>query len=200
MVEIKNKTLSGKTAANIFIVITFFILTGINAYSQLLAGDAPPIRERLFFGGEFGLQFGYETNIEVAPVVGLWVLPRLAIAAGPEYTYYARRNIGSTSIYGGRFYTQFVVVQDLNNIIPAGIHMGLFIHAEDEFQSLESETPFWKNTAVNTERFNVNTFLVGGGISQQMGKRAALNFIFLWALDDEYDLYSNPEIRISFVF
>lgn len=200
MVEINYKSLNRRLASTILLTSFLFIQTGITAFSQRLAGDTPPLRERLFFGGEFGLQFGTITNIEIAPVVGLWVLPRLAVAAGPEYTYYATKHIGSTSIYGGRFYTQFVLVQDLNNIIPAGIHLGLFLHAEDEFQSLESETPFWVNNSVDTERFNVNTFLVGGGISQQMGKRAALNLIFLWALDDKYGLYSNPEIRISFVF
>jgi hypothetical protein len=169
-------------------------------YSQKVKGDAPPLRERIFFGGDFGLQFGTITNIDIAPIVGLWVLPRVAVAAGPEYTYYAIKNIGSTSIYGGRVYTQLVLIQDINNIIPAGIHLGLFLHAEDEIQSLESDTPFWVNTGVDSERFNVNALLVGGGISQPMGRRGALNIIALWALNDPYGLYSSPEIRISFTF
>jgi hypothetical protein len=53
---------------------------------------------------------------------------------------------------------------------------------------------------VTTSRFSVNTGLIGAGISQPMGRRAALNIIALWALDDPYGIYSNPEIRISFIF
>jgi len=33
-----------------------------------------------------------------------------------------------------------------------------------------------------------------------MGRRGALNIIALWALNDPYDLYSSPEIRVSFTF
>lgn len=189
-----------KIAITAFLTIFILIISGIEAYSQQRKNDTPPIRERIFFGGDFGLQFGTITNIEVSPVIGLWVLPRIAIAAGPEYKYYAERHIGSTSIFGGRAYTQLVMIQDINNIIPAGIHLGLFLHAEDEFQSLESDTPFWTNNMVETKRFNVNSFLVGGGISQPMGRRGSLNIIALWALNDNYGIYSSPEIRISFTF
>ena len=187
-------------------IISAIVLTSLLLFlpakvnSQKVNRETPPLRERIFFGGDFGLQFGTYTNIEVAPIIGLWVLPRVAVAAGPKYTYYATRNIGSTSIFGGRVYTQFVLIQDINNIIPAGIHLGLFVHGEGEIQSLESETPFWVNTQVDSERFTANALLVGGGISQPMGRRGALNIIALWALNDPYDLYSSPEIRISFTF
>jgi hypothetical protein len=198
---VKFKYLSDTRNIIIAAVLTLLLLNyPATGYSQKVKGDAPPLRERIFFGGDFGLQFGTITNIDIAPIVGIWVLPRVAVAAGPEYTYYAMKNVGSTSIFGGRVYTQLVLIQDINNIIPAGIHLGLFIHAEDEIQSLESDTPFWVNTKVDSERFNVNALLVGGGISQPMGRRGALNIIALWALDDPYELYSSPEIRISFTF
>ena len=189
-----------KVAIMTFLTYLIFISSEQYIFSQRISNDRPPLRERIFFGGDFGLQFGTITNIEVAPIVGLWVLPRVAIAAGPEYKYYAEKHIGSTSIFGGRAYTQLVLIQDVNNIIPAGIHLGLFFHAEDELQSLESDTPFWTNSQVETERFNINAFLIGGGISQPMGRRSALNIIALWALNDSYGIYSSPEIRISFTF
>ena len=185
-------------------LITVTVLSSLLLYSpealhsQKVNRDTPPLRERIFFGGDFGLQFGTYTDIEIAPVVGLWVLPRVAFAAGPEYRYYAIKNYGSTSIFGGRVYSQLVLIQDINNIIPAGIHLGLFVHAEDEIQSFESD--FWDNTQAGSERFNVNALLVGGGISQPMGRRRSLNIIALWALDDPYGIYNSPEIRISFTF
>jgi len=168
--------------------------------SQETKRETPPLRERLFFGGSLGLQFGTITDIEISPIVGLWVLPRVAIAAGPNYRFYKSKlsNVW-TDIYGGRFYTELVVIQDINSIIPVGIHTGIFLHIEDELLSLQSS--FWKNPPYASNRFWVNTILAGAGISQQMGRRSALNIMVLWALNESlYSLYSNPEIRFSFTF
>ncbi len=79
-----------------------------------------------------------------------------------------------------------------------GSNTGIFLHIEDEILSLESS--FWKDPLANG-RFYLNTILAGAGISQQIGRRASLNFIVLWALNDsQYSVYSNPEIRVSFIF
>ncbi len=183
-----------RKAILLFILLPAFCLSSAQNTRQ----EVPPLRERMFFGGSFGLQFGTLTNIKVAPVVGLWVLPRLAVAAGPDYTYYKYYD-DETSMYGGKFYTQFVLVQDLNNIIPVGLHTGIFLHLEDEFLNLESA--YWKYPPYPSERFNVNTVLFGGGISQQLGRRSSMNIIVLWALQDSgYAIYDNPEFRISFNF
>lgn len=160
--------------------------------------EAPPLRDRLFYGGSFGLQFGTFTDIEVSPIIGIWVLPRIGVAVGPNFRYY-KDPVDHTTIYGGRTYIQYIVLQDLNNIIPLGIHAGLFLHGEDEVLSLESA--FFKSTPYTSSRFLINTFLAGGGIRQQMGKRSSLNVMFLWALNDSgYGIYGNPDIRISIIF
>lgn len=160
--------------------------------------EAPPLRDRFFFGGSFGLQLGTFTNIEASPIVGFWVLPRLAVAVGPDYSFYKDPG-DKTSIYGGRGYTEIVVVKDFNSIIPLGINLGLFLHLEDEFLSLESE--FWKLPPYESNRFTVNTFLAGGGISQPVGLRGSINMMVLWALNESvYDIYGNPEFRVSFTF
>jgi len=158
----------------------------------------PPFRERLFFGGNFGLQFGTITDIQVSPVVGLWVLPRLAVAVGPDYRFYKYR-YDRTSIYGGKCYMQFVIIKDINTFLPIGANTGIFLHIEDELLSLKST--FWKNPPVFSDRFYINTVLAGGGISQQIGRRSSLNIMALWPLSDSgYGVYSNPEIRVSFNF
>jgi hypothetical protein len=181
---------------SILIILILFISLSV-ASGQRTKQQAPPLRERLFFGGSLGLQIGTVTNIEVAPVIGLWVLPRVAIAAGPEYMYY-QDPYYSTSIFGGKAYTELVLLQDLNSVIPVGIHMGIFLHGEFESLSLESEV--W-NTAYSSGRFMLNTALAGGGISQQLGPRSSLNFLVLWVLSgSDYGFYSNPELRISFSF
>jgi hypothetical protein len=182
----------------IVIVTGCLLFAAVNIVSgQQVREQKPPLRERMFFGGSLGLQFGTYTSIQVTPMAGLWVRPRLAVALGPNYRYY-KDPYYSTSIYGLNSYIQFVPLKDLNNLIPAGIHMGIFLHLEDELMSLESAV--WDQTNPNT-RFTINTVLAGFGISQQMGQRSSINLMFLWALNNSvYGLYSNPEIRVSFNF
>lgn len=160
--------------------------------------QTPPLGERLFYGGSFSLQLGTITNIELSPVIGLWVLPRIAVAAGPSYQFYKLYD-ERTDIIGGRSYVQVVFLRDIDKFIPLGIHTSIFFHIEDEMLALRSD--FWKNITIPPKRFTINTVLAGGGISQQMGRRSSMNIMVLWALTDPgYNIYSNPEIRIGFVF
>lgn len=186
-------------AASLMVLLLF--ISQSEAYAQEQnkpAEEKPPLKERLFFGGNFGLQFGTITDIQFSPVVGMWVLPRLAVAAGPNFRFY-KSPFDKTVIWGGKAYTEFIVVQDLNNVIPLGLHAGLFLHLEDEVLSLESS--FFRTPPYESKRFVQNTILAGGGISQQIGRRSSINLTLLWALSDsEYGIYGNPEIRVSFNF
>lgn len=160
--------------------------------------EPPPLKERIFFGGNFGLQFGTITDIQFSPVVGIWLLPRASIAAGPNFRYF-KNPYERTTIFGGKVYGEFIFLQDLDNILPLGLHFGMFFHIEDELLSLESS--FFQKPPYSSERFMINTVLAGGGVRQQIGRRASLNFTFLWALNDHgYGIYGNPEIRVSFMF
>jgi len=185
-----NKKITFLTICLLF--VSFSVISG-----QKSREETPPLRERMFFGGSLGLQFGTYTNIHITPIVGLWVRPRIAIAAGPNFTYY-KDPYYETTMYGGNAYVQFVPLKDINKIIPIGIHMAIFLHLEDELLSLESAVWDPQNPS---DRFTVNTLLGGFGISQQLGRRSALNLMFLWTLTNSgYALYNNPEIRISFSF
>ena len=188
----------GKHGIMIFIVLISILLSILPTSAQQEQSNIPALKDRLFYGGSMGLQFGGITDIQLSPVIGLWVLPRLSIAVGPDYRFYKDSN-GRTDIYGGNAYTQIVVIQDLNNLIHIGMHYSIFLQAEDELLSLESL--YWKMHPVNSERFFINTPLAGAGLSQPVGKRAAINIAVLWTLETpKYEIYSNPEIRISFTF
>jgi hypothetical protein len=182
----------------IFIFLVFLLVLPFRLASQNISKETPPLRERLFFGGSLGLQIGGVTDIQLSPVVGIWVLPRLSLAVGPSYRYY-KDYYGRTDIIGGDVYTQIVLIQDFNNVIPIGMHMGVFVQLQDELLSLESL--YWKQGPVSSDRFYMNTPLAGAGLSQQLGRRVALNMAFLWTLSTPaYDIYSTPEIRVSVVF
>ncbi|MDX9725566.1 MAG: hypothetical protein RBT38_04190 [Bacteroidales bacterium] len=186
-------------AASLIVLLLFVSQSEVYSQEQNKPPEEKPtLRERLFFGGNFGLQFGTLTDIQFSPVIGMWVLPRLALAAGPNFRYF-KDPFDKTIIWGGKVYSEFIVVQDFNNIIPIGLHAGLFLHLEDEVLSLESS--FFKTSPYESERFVQNTILAGGGMSQQIGRRSSINLTFLWALtDSDYGIYGNPEIRVSFNF
>jgi hypothetical protein len=162
-------------------------------FGQKARSEAPPLRERLFYGGSLGLQFGTYTDIDVSPVIGLWVLPRLNVAAGPKYRY-QKYYEEKANMYGGRVYSEFFFIRDINNMIPLGVHLGFFLHAEYEFFKIDI------NEGVGWESHFINAPLAGVGISQPLGMRSSMNLMLLWALEDYYDFYSDPEIRISIIF
>ena len=188
----------GTTALRRLQIYTALVLIGLCTSYSAVSGqnsrdEKPPVKERLFYGGSLGLQFGTYTDIDISPVLGLWLLPRLNIAAGPKYRYlkyYEER----ASIFGARAYSQFFFIKDINNIIPINVHLGLFLHVEDEFFKVNY------TDGIDTEEFYINAPLVGAGISEPLGRRSSLNLMVLWALEDDYDFYSDPEIRISIIF
>ena len=64
-------------STGVIVVVLLILLAGMpDAYGQRSRDEAPPLKERIFFAGNMGLQFGTYTNIQLAPAVGMWVLPR----------------------------------------------------------------------------------------------------------------------------
>jgi hypothetical protein len=206
---LKNKT-TAKTYSRIIILSTLLFAVSYTTlfaqsnkedqfpYDQKSEDETPSFKERLFYGGNVGLTFGTLTDIQLAPVVGYWVLPRLALAIGPTYTFY-KTQLDRTSIYGGKTYAQITLIHDLSSFIPLASHTGIFVHIEDELLSLKAS--FWKYPLNPRGRFYVNTVLLGGGISQQIGRRSSMDFMVLWPLNEsDYNIYSKPEIRVAFIF
>jgi hypothetical protein len=179
--------------------IILILISSLQLMAQKVREEAPPLKERLFYGGNFGLQFGTITDIQVSPVIGLWVLPRINVAIGPDYRFFNYRG-DKTHIYGGKVYTELVVLRNINSVIPIGTNTNIVVHVEDELLSLESA--YFRYYAPVPKRFYQNTVLAGGGLSQQVGRRSSINIMGLWVLNeaDLYGLYGNPEIRFSFIF
>lgn len=193
---ISNESRLRKKHIGFFCIILFFFST--NGTGQTIVEEKPPVKERIFFGGNFALQLGTFTDIEVLPVVGFWVFPRIAIAAGPGFRYYSYRS-EHTNILSGRSYIQLVLLRDIDKLVPLGVHTSIIAQLEDEVLSLDSR--YWHNISYEPKRFFVNTVLAGPGVSQQLGKRSSLNIMFLWTLNDTgYQIYSSPEIRLGLVF
>lgn len=156
-------------------------------------------RERLFFGGHFGLTIGTITNIELSPIVGYRFTPRLSLALGPKYQYYKEGIFINTHIYGGRAFARYMLVKDFNKLVPINLNAGVFFQTEYEGLSLEKK--YFGSIVSDDGRFLLNSVLVGGGVSQPVGDRGALNITVLWNVNGTNNTpYTNPVIRIGFNF
>lgn len=167
--------------------------------------EKPSLRDRIFFGGNFGLQFGTVTNIEISPLAGIYLTPRLAVGPGIRYEYFRSNYPGyvpyDTHIYGGTVFARYMVIRDMSNAVGIGLNFGLFGHAEYEMLSLESR--YFKIGAPPDAvgRFNLHSILVGGGIYQPIGRRGGFLIMVLWNLNETANSpYSNPIFRIGFNF
>lgn len=167
--------------------------------------EKPPLRDRIFFGGNFGLQFGTVTNIEISPLAGIYLTPRLAVGPGIKYEYFKSDYPGfvpyETHIYGGTAFARYMAIKDLSEAIGLGLNFGIFGHVEYEILSLESKY-FEIGAPPDAEgRFFLNSILIGGGVFQPIGRRGGFLFMVLWNLNETASSpYSNPIFRIGFNF
>ncbi|MCB9032329.1 MAG: hypothetical protein H6553_00670 [Chitinophagales bacterium] len=105
----------------------------------------------LYIGGEFSLQFGNYTSINLAPTLSYFFIPnRLQFGVGPILLFQSiRLNNGSrlkTTAYGGQLFLRGYVWN------------GLFLQARYDMVNKESYYKY-------PERINVSHLLIGGGYS-----------------------------------
>jgi len=167
------------------------------------------VRDRLFFGGSLGLMIGTYTDIEISPHVGYYITSRWAAGVGVIYEYYNYRDhfwdpyTGlterfETHIWGGRLFTNYVIVNNINDWIPIGLNFRIFAHIE--YEALSYEKRFYKYNATGREL--QHSVLVGGGLRFPTGKRSSMNLTILWNLNSHLnDVYGGgPVIRMGFNF
>ncbi len=150
--------------------------------------------DKVYFGGNFGLQFGNQTLVDVNPLVGYRLTEKISVGFSATYIYYHIKdsyyNIDySTDIYGGSIFSRYYFLENI------------FAHVEGEVLNLKVPVPnFFLNRYVY-ERQNVFGFYVGGGYRQELGERSSLNIMLLYNLnEDRNSPYQNPIIRVGFGF
>ncbi len=144
--------------------------------------------DKVFFGGNLGLQFGTITQIIVAPTVGYHFTDRFSAGIGGTYQYYSdsRYNF-NTSVYGGSIFGRFILIKDL------------FLYSEVEALNID-DMEIYQNT-LEMKRIWVTSVLVGGGYRQRIGERAAINLMLLWNINEtSKSPYTNPIVRVGFEF
>lgn len=139
--------------------------------------------DRIYMGGNLGAQFGSPTVIDVSPAAGYKINEHWLAGVGLTYLYYSysdRYTQFSTSFYGGRAFTRYLI---LDNI---------FLHGEYEALSVERFDFIGK-------RILLGSWLAGGGYRQELGDGAFGSITILYNFNQSaYSPYINPIIRVGF--
>ncbi len=167
---------------NGFIFLILLTVTGVVTAQR----DSEPLtlRERFYFGGNFGLQFGSITRVEISPLVGYRITPRLSSGIGITYIYHKEKTFITdfeTSIYGGRVFSRFDLIKDFNKFIPLGFNGGLF--AQVEYEPLNIESRIFHPFGLEAERYWYHGVFAGGGLNLPLGGRTSVNFMVLYDLN-----------------
>ncbi|REJ81189.1 MAG: hypothetical protein DWQ44_11850 [Bacteroidetes bacterium] len=167
------------------LLIFIFSILSLNALPQT-ESPSGGFRNRIFTGGNIGLQFGNQTIIEVAPIVGYRITEKLSAGLGAKYLYYRYKDAFinySTDIYGGSVFTRYLITENL------------FAHLEYEILNLE----IYDDLLRTFRRDNITSVFAGGGYRQMLGTRSSINIMLLYNLNESrHSPYQNPIIRIGF--
>ncbi len=134
-------------------------------------------QDKFYTGGGLGLQFGTITMINISPILGYRLTPKVNVGVGVSYTYYRDNFVNyETNIIGYSAFTQYRIYQ------------GLFFHGE--FNRINYSLPPFG------EKIGVNAFLVGGGYIIPTGGNSRFMLMGLWnVLPNTLYPYQNPIIR-----
>ena len=165
-------------------------VAGIQAQAQRdIYSDSTSLKDRLYYGGNFGMQFGTVTLVDFSPLVGVMITPRYSAGVGLTYQYFNDKRYygGQTSSYGGRLFNRF-------NVLP-----NVFLHGEYESINFDN----YNLVSDRFERIWSNALFLGGGYFAPFGGgRGGANFTFLYNVlhDNKRSPYSEPYvIRVGFV-
>jgi hypothetical protein len=176
-------------------IISILSVTCLKAQVPLVdkteSKKAPPkekFSDRMFFGGFIGLQFGTYTYIELSPIVGYEITPRLLGGIGLKYQYLEYNDdysSYSSNTYGGGPFARFTVFN------------GLFLHADYEILSLEVPNLYY----TGYYRETIYSLFLGAGYRQMLGSRSSMDFLIKYNVTEStYSPYQNPMIQIGFGF
>lgn len=152
------------------------------------APKAPPsMKDKFFFGGGVGATFGAVDYVEIAPMIGMRVAPRVDLGLQPFYRW---TNDGryapsvETTDYGARFFTRVRIVSSF------------FAEADYQFTSYE-----YLNGFGGTTRQSNNAFLAGAGYAIPVGGNVGLFFSALYDFSyNSADVYYPYDSAIQYQF
>jgi hypothetical protein len=177
-----------KSKNALFFLLAFLLMQSAAFAQREIYSDSTSFKDRLYFGGNFGMQFGTVTLIDFSPLAGVMITPKLSGGLGITYQYYKDNRFfgANSSSYGGRLFGRY-------NIFPT-----IFLHAEYESINFDNYNFFTERY----ERIWSPGLFLGAGYFAPFGSRGGANFTFLYNVlyDNLRSPYSEPYvIRVGFV-
>jgi len=142
-----------------------------------------PLKDRIWFGGGVGLNFGTVTAIQVAPMVGYFLdqKKKVSTGVGVTYTYYRDNRYAppyTSNLYGYRLFVRYRPISQF------------YVHSE--FLNMNAELPNFRNEMT---RIWIPHILLGGGYVQSLGGRSSIYLQILFdVLQDPNSLYSTQPL------
>lgn len=148
-----------KKLSVLLIVIGSLSLTAHAQWGEEQMAEKPSLKDRMFFGGGFGLSFSSQYDyFSVSPIIGYRLSQKVATGLSIIYRHtnykYVTPSI-ATNDYGA---SPFIRYQ---------FYGPLFLHAEYEFLNNEYVTYSGEST-----RKSFRSFMAGGGFFQPVGRHA----------------------------
>ncbi len=180
-------------------ILFFFFYWHINAQDTTSTWYSPPMhrtpthrpppkepfidKSKIFVGGNFGLQFGTITYLDLSPLVGYRISDHFSAGVGVTYQYLKDNfyNV-ETNVFGGRVFGRYFIRQNI------------FAHAEYNVLNLQAFDLY------PAQRINVGSLLVGGGYIQRFAKNSGMTVMLLYNLTPSvYSPYQNPIIQVGMI-
>ena len=154
------------------LILAIFSVLAIQVFGQRTLNprneDKPSFGQRVFFGGGLGFGAGNNTtSIQVNPIVGYMITPQLSAGVGVDYQYikYKDRFNGQDfddNLWGFQVFTRYNIKM-------------FFVQAE---YNRINYTEFFRDGS--EQRASGDRLLLGGGISQPLGRRGAINLAAMY--------------------
>lgn len=146
---------------------------------QVPKKERTPFKDRIWFGGGIGLNFGTVTAIQLDPLVGYHLdeARKVSVGLGPSYWYFRDGRFSPAieqNAYGYRLFSRY-------RVIPQAYLHAEFLHLNAErFLRFEQEA----------QRIWVPHLLVGAGYVQPLGSGSSIYFQLLFeVLQDPNSVY-----------
>ncbi|SMG45484.1 hypothetical protein SAMN05661096_03134 [Marivirga sericea] len=174
----------------ILIILTASTIQDSSA--QKYVDENSSFTERIYFGGNFGLQFGTFTHIEASPIVGYMINEKLSAGVGGIYQYFRVRGGNrvadyETNIFGGKLFGRYNFSQQL--------------FGYSEYENINLDVIYNTSNGFELGRAWVPAFFIGGGYFQPIGNRAGFTVMALYNLlyDVSRSPYNSPFVlRVGF--
>ena len=200
-----------------FIIPLILLITHLSFSQESQKQTSHEFWHRISVGGNFGVEFGTVTSINVSPEIMIRVVDQLHLGVGFSYDYLKAKNYFldvpnqqyfdfKANVYGGRIFARYYLRSILDNAFG-----NLFAHAEYEY--LYYTRPYRQDPVGNIidpygyryvpgkAILEVNSLFIGVGYEQPITEKAFIDIIVLYNVNETYTSpYSNPVFRLGFGF